>query len=75
MCVLQATPHHPLLTFALSVMCECVESWDRLAGSAPSPTSKGWAPLGFGLLMLGDQTSNSVLVACPDAKTLCCCRV
>lgn len=46
----------------------CVKVGRARAGVGPS------RPWGFGLFV-GDQASIPVLVACPDAKTLCCYRI
>lgn len=58
-----------------SVTCEYVESGGRYGGQAFSPTSKVSGLRTWGCLCFGAQTSISVLDACPDAKTLCSCRV
>lgn len=71
----------PLQTFPLGVTGEC----EGRAGSGESSSLLFWFPLisnvwappghGFRLLCFWDQASMSVLVSCPDAKTLCSCRV
>ena len=62
-----AAPRPHLLTFALSVMCECVESWDRSGESTFSPTSRLWAAYVWGSSL---QLCSHCLSRCQNSVLL-----
>lgn len=62
-----AAPHPRLLTFALSVMCECMESWDRSGESTFSPTSRLWAAYVWGSSL---QLCSHCLSRCQNSVLL-----